>query len=129
MSPVLLLAAIALATAPPAESGVSALADRLSRAISARFEALEGMLDDADLYAKHQACLMLQESGSLDRRVEQLAVPGTLRDAALAIVKRFVDAGQVGRLRELAGSHSVPEIREALRPLLPPAPPWVAETA
>jgi HEAT repeat protein len=59
-------------------------------------EALEGMLADEDLYAKHQACLMLDESGILDRRVAQLASNGALTDAAEWVVVRFVHAGQTG---------------------------------
>jgi len=85
-------------------------------------EALERMLGDEDLYAKHQACLMLDESGILDRRVAQLASTGTLKDAAVSVVTRFVQAGQFGRLYELARSHSDPKVREALTRLLPPAP-------
>jgi HEAT repeat protein len=82
-------------------------------------DALEGMLDDADLYAKHQACLMLEESGILDRRVAQLASSGAVRDAAESIVQRFVQAGQDGRLRELAAGHAEPKVRKALARLLP----------
>jgi HEAT repeat protein len=85
-------------------------------------EALEGMLADEDRYAKHQACLMLDESGILDRRVAQLASSGTLKDAAVAVVTRFVQAGQTGRLRELAVAHADPKVRAALTKLLPPAP-------
>ena len=89
-------------------------------------DALEGMLDDADLYAKHQACLMLEESGILDRRVAQLASSGAVRDAAESIVRRFVQAGQVGRLRELAAAHAEPKVRTALARLLPPPAEEVA---
>lgn len=85
-------------------------------------EALEGMLDDADLYAKHQACLMLEESGILDRRVAQLASTGATRAAAESVVTRVIRAGQVGRLRELAARHAEPAVRAALSRLLPPAP-------
>ena len=85
-------------------------------------EALEGMLDDADLYAKHQACLMLEESGILDRRVAQLASTGAVRAAAESVVARVIRAGQVGRLRELAARHAEPAVRAALARLLPPAP-------
>jgi HEAT repeat protein len=83
-------------------------------------EALEGMLEDADLYAKHQACLMLEDAGILDRRVAQLAQSGALRLAAESVVSRFVQAGQIGRLRELAATHTEATVREALRRLLPP---------
>ena len=85
-------------------------------------EALEGMLDDEDLYAKHQACSMLEESGILDRRVAQLASSGAVREAAESIVKRFVHAGQTGRLRELAAKHSDARVRAALARLVPAEP-------
>jgi len=78
------------------------------------------MLDDEDLYAKHQACSMLEESGILDRRVAQLASSGAVRDAAESIVQRFVHAGQTGRLRELAAKHSDQRVRAALARLVPP---------
>jgi HEAT repeat protein len=81
-------------------------------------EALEGMLHDADLYAKHQACLMLEMAGILDSRVAQLASSGALREAAESIVARFVEAGQTGRLHELAVTHTDPSVRVALLRLL-----------
>jgi HEAT repeat protein len=83
-------------------------------------DALEGMLQDADLYARHQACLMLEDAGLLDRRVAQLAGSGPLRMTAESVVKRFVQAGQVGRLRELRATHAEATVREALERLLPP---------
>jgi HEAT repeat protein len=83
-------------------------------------EALEGMLEDADLYATHQACLMLEDAGILDRRVAELAGSGVLRSAAESVVSRFVQAGQISRLRELAVTHSEAAVREALARLLPP---------
>ncbi len=85
-------------------------------------EALEQMLTDEDRYAKHQACLMLEESGILDRRVAQLAGSGALSSAAQSIVSRFVQAGQTSRLRELATTHSDVKVRKALLRILPPAP-------
>jgi HEAT repeat protein len=85
-------------------------------------EALEGMLADEDLYAKHQACLMLDECGILERRVAQLASGGAVKEAAEVVVTRFIQAGQTGRLRELAASHSDAAVRGALARLLPPLP-------
>jgi HEAT repeat protein len=82
-------------------------------------EALERMLDDTDLYATHQACLMLEDAGVLDRRVAQLAGSGAIRSAAESIVTRFVQAGQISRLRELAETHSEASVREALSRLVP----------
>ena len=92
-------------------------------------DALERMLDDADLYARHQACLMLQESGRLDERVDDLALPGPNRDAAIGVVRRFVDAGQVGRLRQLGAGHPWPDVRSQLETLLPQPAARAAETA
>ena len=94
-------------------------AEALKLAGPAGVEALEGMLQDADLFAKHQACLMLEDAGLLDRRVAQLALGGPLRAAAETVVTGFVHAGQIGRLRELAATHTEPKVREALARLLP----------
>jgi hypothetical protein len=62
---------------------------------------------------------MLDASGILDRRVAQLASSGALKDAAEAVVARFVQAGQTGRLHELAATHADPGVRAALDRLLP----------
>jgi len=94
-------------------------AEALKLAGSPGLEALEWMLDDADVYATHQACLMLEDSGVLDRRVAQLAGSGATRDAAESVVTRFVQTGQISRLRELSTTHSEAAVREALRRLLP----------
>jgi HEAT repeat protein len=82
-------------------------------------EALEEMLADDDLFARHQACLMLEDAGILDRRAAQLAGSGPLRAAAESVVTRFVETGQVGRLRELRATHADADVREALARLLP----------
>jgi HEAT repeat protein len=96
-------------------------AEALKLAGAPGLEALEWMLDDADLYATHQACLMLQDAGVLDRRVAQLAGSGAMRSAAESVVLRFVQAGQISRLRELAETHSEAAVREALSRLVPQA--------
>ena len=83
-------------------------------------EALERMLADADLYAKHQACLMLEDAGILDRRVAQLASSGALRSAAESVITRFIQAGQTSRLRELSTTHAETAVRDALAELLSP---------
>lgn len=93
-------------------------ADALKRIGPMGIQALEGMLDDEDLYAKHQACLMLEESGILEQRVAQLGSSGPLRDAADSLVRRYVRAGQLGRLRELAATHADAKVREALTELV-----------
>jgi HEAT repeat protein len=83
-------------------------------------EALERMLEDPDLYARHQACQMLENAGILERRVAELAAGETKRTAASLFILRFVEAGQVDRLRELAATHGEANVREVLRHLLPP---------
>ncbi len=102
---------------------VRANAGRGLRAMGAAgVDALESMLQDADLYAKHQACLALEDAGLLDRRVGELAGTGPEVARAASILSRFIAAGQTGRLRELAGTHPDPAVRDALVRLLPAAP-------
>ncbi len=81
--------------------------------------ALDRMLDDNDRYARHQAVLMMQEAGVLDRRVENLASyePDEV-DRAKAWLARVCRAGQEGRLREIAERHRDPEVRGRLEALL-----------
>jgi len=83
---------------------------------SAGQDALVWMLEDADPFARQQAVLMLEEAGLLDEKVDLLARtdPGT-RNTALALIRRFIEAGQVWRLHELAASHPEPKVRHALR--------------
>jgi HEAT repeat protein len=82
-------------------------------------EALDRMLDDQDVYARHQAVLMLEESGILDQQVDLLRnPPSPERSAAESLVRRFVRVGQVSRLRELAESHPDAVVRETLSAVL-----------
>ncbi len=82
-------------------------------------EALDRMLDDRDVYARHQAVLMLEASGVLDRQVDLLSKPeGPEREAAESLVRRFVRVGQLGRLRELLETHPDAGVRSALAGLL-----------
>jgi HEAT repeat protein len=82
-------------------------------------EALDRMLDDRDVYARHQAVLMLEESGVLDRQVDLLSRPqGPEREAAESLIRRFVRVGQMGRLRELLETHPDSRVREALAGIL-----------
>ena len=82
-------------------------------------DALERMLEDADPYARHQAVLMLEESGMLDEEVTRLMDRAPeRRAAALSLITRLVRVGQHGRLRELADSHPRTEVRELLKHLL-----------
>ncbi len=86
--------------------------------------ALEKMLDDGDVYARHQAVLMLEESGFLDRHVERLVGPLPKEtEESTAIVRRFIRAGQVDRLHELSEAHADPRVRNAVATLLARTPP------
>jgi len=82
--------------------------------------ALERMLDDGDVYARHQAILMLEESGVVDRNASDLTLedPGR-RSEALSFVQRLIESGQLQRLRALAAEHPDRTVREQLRSLLP----------
>jgi hypothetical protein len=52
-------------------------------------------------FAKHQAVLMLEDAGLLDRRVAQLQEAGPLRAAAESVVHAgFVQVGQAAALHE-----------------------------
>jgi len=93
--------------------------EALRRIGPAGIAALEGMLDDEDRYAQHQACLVLESAGMLERRVAELPSAGPGRDAALSLVQRFVRVGQTARLCELAATHRDPVVRDALARLLP----------
>jgi len=81
---------------------------------------LEGVLEGHDRFARQQAVLMLQELGVVDSRVHQLAHPDTRRRAeAILFVNRLVDAGQTGRLQQLAREHPNLGVRLTLETLLP----------
>jgi len=77
--------------------------------------ALERLLDDPDPYARHQAVLMIQDSGLFDEEVANLVDPAPdRRAAARSLVDRLVHAGQHARLTELAEEHPRSEIRALL---------------
>lgn len=79
-------------------------------------DALVWMLEDRDNFARHQAVLMLEESGFLDEKADLLAhVDAGKRAEGEAFVKRFLDVGQVGRLHELAANHRDAGVRRVLR--------------
>jgi len=90
-------------------------------------DALEGALADEDPYARHQACLMLEEAGVLDRRVAQLVAPGSAGVAAEWVVARFVESGLTGRLREIAATQADERVRLEVARLL--GAPAAAESA
>lgn len=83
-------------------------------------EALERMLDCDDTYAAHQAVVMLEQMGVVDRRARGLiGASGNDRVRAEAFVKRLIALEQTGRLRALAGAAGSGELREVLLELLP----------
>ncbi len=90
-------------------------AEALRRMGPRGMDALERMLDDTDTYARHQAVLMLQESGVVDERVARLtSADAAARDRAASLVERLIVAGQTGRLSELAEAHPDLRVREEL---------------
>jgi HEAT repeat protein len=96
---------------------VRANAARALRALGAPgLDALVWMLNDRDAFARQQAVLMLEEAGMLDEKVDRLGSANAAeRDTARAFVRRFIEAGQVWRLHELASAHSDPQVRHILR--------------
>jgi len=82
-------------------------------------EALLRMLNDRDLFACHQAVLKLEETGTLDQQVALLsAEDGSVRAAGESVVRRFIEAGQIGRLLELSAGHRDGSVRQRLKQLL-----------
>jgi HEAT repeat protein len=95
-------------------------ANALSSMGSRGADALEGMLDCDDTYASHQAVLMLEQMGVVDRRARGLiGSSGNDRRRAEVFVKRLIAMGQTGRLRALAGAAGSGELREVLLDMLP----------
>ncbi len=81
--------------------------------------ALKEMLDDEDNYARHQAVLMLEADGLIDRAVDDLDAPeDQVRRNAEILLHKVVDAGQTDRLHELARQHRRQRIRDLLEVLL-----------
>ena len=81
---------------------------------------LEGLLEDEDRYARHQAVLMLGAAGVIDEWVGKLAS----RDKQVQKkLKKVIRSGQIGRLRELADLHPDPTVRSMLEELLPERTP------
>jgi HEAT repeat protein len=83
-------------------------------------QALEKLLDSTDRFARHQAVLMLQEMGVVDKRVGQLVSSDeSERERAIEFVQKLVDARQLDRLRSLARGDRDEAVRRALWELLP----------
>lgn len=78
-------------------------------------EALDRALDDDDAFARHQAVLMLEESGRLDRRVARLTdADPDVRGTAEQWIDRWLSIGQTGRIVELALRHDDADVRARL---------------
>jgi HEAT repeat protein len=83
-------------------------------------DALEQVLDSDDRFATHQAVLMLEQMGVVDRRAQGLiGSNGSDRRRAEVFVKRLIAVGQTGRLRALAGAAGSAELRDVLLEMLP----------
>jgi HEAT repeat protein len=86
--------------------------------------ALERMLDDDDIYARHQAILMLEHSGVVDRNASELALEDPeRRQKAFSFIRHLVEAGQIQRLRSLAVEHPEAAVRDLLGSILPQGRP------
>ena len=81
---------------------------------------LEEALGDDDRFARHQAILMLQEAGVVDRRIDELADSAdAVRQQAERFVRCLVEAGQLERLQVAVAEHRLDAVRNALRTILP----------
>ena len=96
-------------------------AEALRQMGEAGIEALERVLNDIDGFAREQAVLKLEEAGVLDDAVAHVASDELeRRKAAVALVRRVAQVGQLSRLQDHAERHPDPRVRESLRALLPP---------
>ncbi|MDH3628792.1 MAG: HEAT repeat domain-containing protein [Acidobacteriota bacterium] len=95
-------------------------AARALRSIGQRgLRILEEALGDDDRFARHQAVLMLQESGVVDARIAELNHPNDeVRAKAKRFAQHLVDAGQTDRLQVAASEHATEKVREALKAIL-----------
>jgi len=82
-------------------------------------KALLSVLQLSDNYARHQAVLMLEESGVVEDYVEALdAKVDDARDEAEKLVRRLVKLGRVDYLGDLAREYPNPRVRERLGKIL-----------
>ena len=77
-------------------------------------QALIDLLDSADDFARHQAVLMLQQTGLVDEYVDRLDGKDIEAARARRVIGRIAEAGQTQRLRELAAGHASSGVRAAL---------------
>ncbi len=108
-------------------NAAEALRDLGARGAAALLKAL----DAPDPFARHQAVLMLEQSGVIDQYAADLPLGGAPAENARAVLKRIADLGQTARLEDLARSHPDAATRTSLAGLLaargiltgPPGPP------
>src|SRR5437867_3790012 len=81
------------------------------------------LLDSPDIYARHQAVLMLQQTGLVDRYVDQLCRADEEATLARRVVSRIAEMGRVDRLEELSRVHRFESVRETLAGILRKAAP------
>jgi HEAT repeat protein len=81
-------------------------------------QALIGVLDSRDEYACHQAVLMLDSAGLVDRYVDRLAEEDAEGDLARTIVRKIADLGRTARLEELSKQHPRERVRTSLAGIL-----------
>ena len=81
------------------------------------------VLDSPDIYARHQAVLMLQQTGLVDRYVDQLCRADEEATLARRVVSRIAEMGRVDRLEELSRVHRFESVRETLAGILAKAAP------
>lgn len=90
-------------------------AESLRRLGPAGHEALERMIDDDDVYASHQAVLMLEEEGLLETRLADLVAQDDERRAhARRVLDIVLDLRQTALLEHLAHHHHAAAVRGAI---------------
>ncbi len=86
--------------------------------------ALERMLESDDRYASHQAVMMLQQMGEVDRRARLLVGSDEHQQrSATLFIKRLIAVGQIGRLHALAQDPANARLRTVLVEMLPELQP------
>lgn len=89
--------------------------EALRRLGDAGREALVGMLDAADPYARHQALAQLEESGVVDGWIADLASPDEgRRRAALRSIEKIIALGRTDHLAQRAASIADEDVRRVL---------------
>jgi HEAT repeat protein len=78
-------------------------------------EALIGMMDADDMYARHQAVAQLEEGRIIDEYIADLASPDDARrDAAVRFVQKVISLRRVDHLAQQAADHAQEGVRRML---------------